>query len=240
MIPSTPPTILIIMAHPDDGEFMCGATLAHWSRNGANIHYSLLTNGDVGSSDPEMTSEKLVAIRQNEAREAARRLGVSNEVIFLNQRDSELVHTLAIRRDVTRLIRLYRPDTVIAQDPTTYWHAQGYINHPDHRIAGDITLAAIMPSASTRLIFPELLAEGLEPHRVKELYLANTTQADRWVEVTEEDINTQAHALLAHASQLKSDPAEWVKKGAQEDAAEARKHGHDFTYAEGFKFFRFG
>jgi LmbE family N-acetylglucosaminyl deacetylase len=148
--------------------------------------------------------------------------------------------TIDARRQVTRLIRQIRPDIVVTQDPTTYYHAQGYINHPDHRAVGEIAFGAIMPSASTRLVFPELLKEGLEPHRVRELYLTNTTKIDCWIEVTKEDIDRQTEALRAHASQMNRDPAEWVESSAKEEATEARKFGHFYTYAEGFKYFRFG
>lgn len=232
-------TILIVMAHPDDGEFMCGATIARWAREGHDIFYCLLTNGDVGAKDPDITSADLVRLRRDEAEEAARRLGCTHSVIFLNHVDAQLLPTIEARRDVTRVIRQTRPDVVVTQDPTTYWHGQGYINHPDHRAVGEITLAAIMPSAGTRLVFPELAAEGLAAHDVKELYLANTTHADRWVEVTFEDVARAVEALRAHASQISGDPAEWVERDAHEEAADAQRHGHDFALAQGFKYFNF-
>jgi LmbE family N-acetylglucosaminyl deacetylase len=239
---SRPTTVLIVMAHPDDGEFMCGATVARWAREGRDIWYCVATNGDVGTSDPEMTSESLATTRRAEAQEAARRLGVQHDVIFLGYGDSRLVPSLELRRDVTRVIRRTQPDVVITQDPTTYWHGQGYINHPDHRCIGEVTLAAIMPSADTRLVFPELLDEGALPHKIKELFLTNTTHDDRWIEVTRTDIERQADALRAHVSQIgaERDPMEWMERGARESAAEARRHGHDFELAEGYKYFRFG
>ncbi len=232
--------ILIVMAHPDDGEFMAGAAIAHWAAQGADIYYSLMTNGDVGSSDPHMTSEALIELRRNEAQEAANRLGVQHPVIFFNQIDSQLTHTLDIRRDLTRVIRQIQPDVIVTQDPSTYYHDRGYINHPDHRAVGDITFAAIMPSASTRLIFPELLDEGLEPHRVSELLLVNTNHRDYWIEVTTEDIEKQRNALLAHATQVKEGPSlERLLQNAKSAAQEARVHGHFFEYAASFKCFLF-
>jgi LmbE family N-acetylglucosaminyl deacetylase len=238
---SKPPTVLIVMAHPDDGEFMCGATIARWAREGSLIHYCILTNGDCGTRDPAITSrEQLATLRRAEAQQAAYRLGVMTDVIFLDYVDAMLQPTLELRRDVTRVIRQTKPDIVLTQDPTTFYHAQSYINHPDHRIVGDVTLAAIMPAASMKLVFPELLEAGLAPHDVRELYLTNTTHTDRWVAVTEADLAAQVQALRAHASQMKSDPAEWVTADAKAEAAIARAHGHDFTYAEGFKYIRFG
>jgi LmbE family N-acetylglucosaminyl deacetylase len=233
------PSVLIVMAHPDDGEFMCGATIARWAREGYRIAYCVLTNGDCGTRDPAMTRESLAGVRRVEQQAAARALGVTSDVIFLGYVDSELMHTLELRRDVTRVIRQIRPQIVVTQDPSTWYHGQSYINHPDHRMVGEVTLAAIMPSASMRLIFPELLAEGLEPFDVQELYLTNTTHTDRWVEVTKDDIAAQIAALKAHASQMSQDPTEWMESSAKEEAAEARKHGHDFIYAEGFKYFHF-
>lgn len=240
--PQAAQRVLVVMAHPDDGEFMCGAAIARLAREGYHIDYCLLTNGDCGTRDPAIkTRAQLAQIRQGEAQEAARRLGVTRDVIFLNYVDSMLQPTLDLRRDVTRVIRQTRPQIVITQDPTTFYHGQSYINHPDHRCVGEVTLGAIMPSASMRLIFPELYYdEGLEPHDVKELYLTNTTHTDRWLEVTAADLECQVAALKAHASQISRDPAEWVEAGAKEEAAEARQHGHDFTYANGFKYFRFG
>ena len=239
--PQTAPSVLIVMAHPDDGEFMCGATMARWAREGAQIHYCVLTNGDCGTRDPAITRrEQLARLRRVEQQNAANALGVTRNVIFLDYVDSMLQPTLELRRDVTRVIRQTRPNIVVTQDPTTYYHGQSYINHPDHRVVGEVTLGAIMPSASMRLIFPELWDEGLEPHDVQELYLTNTTHTDRWVEVTKSDLDAQVAALRAHATQMNHDPAEWVYNDAKEEAANARKHGHDFTYAEGFKYFRFG
>ena len=237
----TKPSVLVVMAHPDDGEFMCGATLARWAREGYHISYCLLTNGDCGTRDPNIrTRAQLATIRKIEAQAAATALGITSTVIFLDYVDSELLPTLELRRDVTRVIRQVRPNIVVTQDPSTFYHGQGYINHPDHRYVGEVTLAAIMPSASMRLIFPELYDdEGLEPHDVDELYLTNTTHTDRWVEVTPEDLEHQVVALRAHASQMQSDPAEWVMADARAEAALARKWGHDFTFAEGFKYFRF-
>lgn len=239
--PQTPPSVLIVMAHPDDGEYMCGATIARWAREGARIDYCVLTNGDCGTRDPAITTRaQLAAIRREEQQAAASKLGVQHPVIFLDYVDSMLEPTLDLRRDVTRVIRQTRPDVVVTQDPTTFYHGQSYINHPDHRVVGEVTLAAIMPSAGMRLIFPELWEEGLEPHEVKEIYLTNTTHTDRWVAVTQPDLDAQIAGLRAHATQMHSDPAEWVAAEARAEAMRARRHGHDFTFAEGFKYVRLG
>src|SRR5215831_20854657 len=180
----TPKRALVVMAHPDDGEFIAGGTIARWAREGWEVYYCVVTDGNVGSSDPEMTSEKLIGLRHEEHKAAARTLG-AKEALFLHHVDSMLEPTIAVRKDIARLIRQIRPQRMICQDPTMFWGGQGYINHPDHRAAGEATMAAIMPAAGTRLIFPDLLKEGLEPHDVSELYLASSHQADRWVDISE-------------------------------------------------------
>jgi LmbE family N-acetylglucosaminyl deacetylase len=235
----TPTRVLIVMAHPDDGEFSCAGTIARWAHEGRDIHYCLVTDGQVGDAgDKEITSEQLAAVRRKEAQDAADALGVHHPVIFLHFPDSRLEPTLEVRGAIARVIRTVRPDVVICQDPTVRWSGQGYINHPDHRAAGEATMAAIMPVAGTRLAFPELAAEGLAPHDVRELYLSGTATPDRWVEITG-FVATKIAALRAHTSQLRDwDPTESVTTRAKEVAANARKSGHDMEHAEAFKYFK--
>jgi LmbE family N-acetylglucosaminyl deacetylase len=152
--------------------------------------------------------------------------------------DSRLEPTLEVRRDIARVIRQVKPDVVICQDPTVRWSGQGYINHPDHRAAGEATLAAIMPVASTRLAFPELAAEGLATHNVKEIYISGTQSADRWVDIGDY-LEKKIAALRAHASQMGDwDPADGIPERAKEVAKAARQYGHDITYAEAFKYIK--
>jgi len=234
-----PIRVLIVMAHPDDGEFACGATAAKWASEGRDIYYCLITDGQVGDAgDPNITSEELTRVRHEEAIAAARALGITNDVIFLHYMDSQLEPTLALRRDIARVIRRVRPDVVICQDPTVRWSGTWYINHPDHRAAGEATLSAIMPVASTRLAFPELQAEGLPPHNVKEVYIGGSQNADRWVDV-EGFIEQKQAGLRAHKSQFREwDPTGEVERWTKDTAETARKHGHDMKYAEGFKYIR--
>jgi LmbE family N-acetylglucosaminyl deacetylase len=234
-----PKRVLIVMAHPDDGEFGCGGTVAKWVAEGRDTWYCLVTDGQVGDAgDNEITSEGLVAKRRVEAQNAANTLGVQHPVIFLHYMDSQLEPTLQVRRDIARVIRQVRPDVVICQDPTSRWSGQGYINHPDHRAAGEATLAAIMPVASTRLAFPELMAEGLTTHNVKEIYMMGTQSADRWVDIGG-FVEKKIEALRQHVSQLRDwDPKDGITEWAKADGERARKHGHDFTYAEDFKYIR--
>lgn len=231
--------VLVVMAHPDDGDFMAGGTVAKWASMGYDIHWCLVTDGQVGDQgDQTITVEELTKVRQKEAQDAANALGVQHPVIFLHYFDSRLEPTLEVRYAIARVIRQVRPDIVICQDPTVRWNGQGYINHPDHRAAGEATLSAIMPLASTRLSMPEANAEGLPMHEVKEIYIGGTQTPDRWVDV-EGFVEKKIAALRAHKSQMRGwDPEEPITKRLQDVAAEARKHGHDMKYAEAFKYIR--
>ena len=173
-----PKRVMVIVAHPDDAEFFCGGTVALWSSAGAEVSYLILTNGNKGSDDPEMTPEKLATIRQKEQRAAADVLGVKN-VIFFDEPDGELVSTLDLRKRVVAEIRRYRPDIVVGPDPSRFFFADSYINHADHRAAGLVTIDAVFPAARNRMYHPELLEAGLEPHTVTEVYLGGTEHPNR-------------------------------------------------------------
>ena len=218
------------MAHADDAEFGFAGTVAKWVRQGKRVTYVLITNGNKGSSDPTMTPERLASIREAEQRSACKVLGVE-EVVFLGYPDGELEATLQLRRDLSRVIRRFKPDIALVPDPTTWYFGNEYINHPDHRAAGEAALAAIYPSARDRLTFPELLSEGLEPHNVREVYLTIASNPNVWIDITE-TIDIKIAALREHRSQL-SDPQaveEMVRRWAEENAA-----GHEMKYAERFK-----
>jgi LmbE family N-acetylglucosaminyl deacetylase len=193
--------VMGIFAHPDDPEFFSGATFARWAAEGAEVIFVLATSGDKGSADPEMTSERLVQIREEEERNAANVLGVK-EVIFLRHADGELVPDLALRRDIVRLLRMKQPDVVVTCDPTVFWFQGRGINHPDHRAIGEAVLDAVYPTARDRLNFPELERdEGLPVHKVKHLYLAGTATITKTVDVTNY-VGTKINALREHKSQI--------------------------------------
>lgn len=225
--------VLVVMAHPDDAEFGVGGTVARWAREGRHVTYVILTDGNRGSSDPAMTAERLAQIRHAEQRAAALKLGVK-DVFFLGYDDGSLQPTLDLRRQITRWIRRVKPDVVVAPDPTRRWTGQRYINHPDHRAAGEATLDAIIPGSDTRLVFPELLEEGLEPHQVKEVYLSGSNEADVFVDITGA-IDAKVEALREHKSQI----GDWeeLDRTIRERAAEMGK-SQQLQFAEGFKYFR--
>jgi LmbE family N-acetylglucosaminyl deacetylase len=232
--PTGPKKIAVIMAHPDDAEFICAGTVARWAEEGHEVVYVLLTSGDKGSDDPEMTSDRLVATREAEQREAARILGVK-DVTFLKYPDAYLEPNLELRKTLTRVIRRLQPDVVVCQDPTVRWANSQYINHPDHRAAGEATLAAVFPSARDRLTFPELLAEGLEPHKVREVYLAGAHEPDVAIDISAQ-MDKKLASLRAHASQV----GDWefepmIREWAKETAAQ---HPGNGEYVESFKYFK--
>ena len=225
--------VMGIFAHPDDPEFFCGGTFAKWAAEGKTITFVLATSGDKGSNDLTMTSEQLVAIRETEERAAAARLGVQ-EVVFLRYPDGELQPTLDLRRQLTRLIRLKKPDIVVTNDPTARWYGVNYINHPDHRAIGDAALDAVFPSARDHLTFPELFqAEHLEPHKVAQVYLCGAQDPNAKVDVTAY-LDTKINALREHKSQIADMDAMEQRQRENVDTLFA---GDGVRYTEGFRVF---
>lgn len=223
-----PESAMVVVAHPDDAEFMVAGTVARWTRAGTRVVYVVVTKGDKGSDDPAMSPERLARIREEEQRAAAGLLGV-DEVVFLGYPDAYLQYTLDLRRDLVRVIRRYRPEVVVTFDPTTRFFRNAYTNHPDHRVTGDATVDAVYPAARDRLTFAELLVEGLEPHKVRELWLGTTHEPNLWVDIGSV-LDLKRRALLAHPSQLDEGVAAFVELLARESA-----RGQPFEYAEAFR-----
>ena len=222
--------VMVITAHPDDAEFTAAGAVAKWTREGVTVIYVICTDGSRGSNDPKVKLEELVVIRRAEQEAAAKILGVE-EIVYLDYEDGSLEPTLALRRDLTRAIRRYRPDIVVCPDPTVRYYGDNYLNHPDHRAAGDAALDAVFPSARTRYIFPELLAEGLEPHKVREVYIRGALSPNFWVDISD-TIGLKIAALREHESQMGRSQGweERVRARAQQVAV-----GHDMTCAEAFR-----
>ena len=196
-----PQRILVMLAHPDDPEFFCGATIARWIQAGHQISYCLLTCGDKGTKDRAIESDELCCIRQEEQRAAANILGV-NQVRYLSYPDGYLVPDLALRKDVTRVIRQEKPDILVTCDPTTLFIGDTYINHPDHRAAGQAVVDAVFPAARDHLNFIELWKnENLEPHVVREVWICGTLEPNVILDVTE-TWETKIRALYEHKSQI--------------------------------------
>jgi LmbE family N-acetylglucosaminyl deacetylase len=222
---------LVVFAHPDDAEFMCGGTIAKWTRAGCEVHYVVCTDGSAGSNEPGANRADVAPIREREQRAAAEVLGVAS-VTFLGQTDGLLEVTPETRKLVTREVRRLRPEVIVAPDPSRLWSGQGYINHWDHKQAGLLALTAVMPDAPTRVMFQELEQEGIEPFEVPNLWLV-TNEPDTYVDITE-TIDTKIAALAQHVSEEGEAAAPWVRERARTVGEEA-----GVEYAEAFKAFRF-
>jgi LmbE family N-acetylglucosaminyl deacetylase len=221
--------VMVIVAHPDDAEFIAGGSLAAWVGQGTSAQYVVVTDGSKGSPERGVTAAKLAEVRRREQQAAARLIGVE-QVVFLGRPDNELVADLELRRLLTREIRRGRPDVVITHDPTTFYY-DDYINHPDHRAAGEAALYAIFPTSRDHLNFPELLAEGLEPHKVTHVLLGGSRQPDVWVDIGD-TMEAKLAALREHKSQFADQDR--MAQRVRERAA-AAGHGPGLALAEAFK-----
>ena len=221
---------MVVVAHPDDAEFGCSASVARWVREGIEFVYVLCTDGSKGTSDRNITSEQLVEIRKQEQISAGKVLGLK-DVVFLGYPDGYLHPTLDLRRDIAREIRRFRPDILITTSPTRTLTGTGYLGHPDHFAAGEAALSAVYPAARDHLTFPELLEEGLEPHKVREVLIIGHDISNKWVDVTS-GIDFAIQALLAHESQVGPESGERMREWKRQAGKE-----HGMEYAEGFKSF---
>ncbi len=216
--------VIVVMPHPDDVESRMGGTVARWTREGKDVIYVVCTSGDKGTSDPKVKPEEMAKVREREQLAAAEILGV-REVVFLRYPDQGLEDTAEFRKELARLIRTYRPDTVVAVD--SYGR---YIDHRDHRIAARVTLDAIFPYASGTHSYPDLLEEGLQPHRVKEVLICGSQDPNYYVDIAD-TIKVKIAALRCHKSQVGYGPwvARWMKSWARNSA-----EGQDYKYGEAF------
>lgn len=217
-----PSRVLVIAAHPDDADISSGGTIACWARDGHSVQHVLCTSGNRGSDDPEMTPERLGEIREAEQQAAAKILGVAG-LTFLRHEDCELEETLAFRRQLSDLIRTFRPDVLMTHDP---WAR--YRIHPDHRVVGFTALAAIVLAGN------HMFREGPSPHAVGQVYLFQTDSPDFWVDITA-TFELKVQAIQQHQSQT-AHSGEMMLKRVREWAQRA---GYEagVPLAEGFKAF---
>ncbi|MBW4061402.1 PIG-L family deacetylase [Candidatus Saccharibacteria bacterium] len=196
-----PSIILCIAAHPDDLEFGTSGSVAKWVAEGAVVHYLVCTDGSKGSDDPNLTSGELIKLRHVEQQAAADILGVTS-VTFLDHEDGLTEANTALKRDITAVIRRLKPDTVVMQDPLFMYSAEfGMINHNDHRKVAESAMDAVYPLARDHLSFPELMGQGLEPHKVKEILMMSFEKATFYVDIST-TFETKMKALAAHESQV--------------------------------------
>lgn len=192
---------LVFGPHPDDAELFVGATMAKWARQGTEVILVVVTNGAAGSNDPAVDRGDLIETRRREQRAAAALLGLSG-VVFLGYEDGSVEDSHALRRDLIREIRRYKPDVVVGPDPSMFYAGQEYVNHPDHRRLAEAFCAAVNPGATTVPLYrAELYDQGFEPHQVKACLLAMAMEGDYSVDI-EGFLDLKIASLQAHASQM--------------------------------------
>jgi LmbE family N-acetylglucosaminyl deacetylase len=212
-------------------DFSSSGTIAKWAKKGAVITYLVCTDGSKGSDDPKMTVKKLSLIRRKEQLTAAKILGVK-DVIFLRHVDGELVVNKKLKEDISKVIRQKKPDVVMTLDPTfLYSTKRGFVNHSDHRAAGQAAIDAVFPLARDRLNFPHHEKQGLASHKVKTLLLVAMEDPTHCEDITS-TFEAKLKTLKAHASQVTPD-AVFEKRVRERSRIIGKKAG--FRYAEGFK-----
>lgn len=221
-----PVHVMVVTPHPDDAEYGVSGTVARWTREGKQVMYVVCTKGDKGTSDVKMKPEKLAEIREKEQLAAAKILGVC-KVVFLRLPDQGLEDTPEFRKQIVRLIRMYQPEIIVTADPY-----RRYIWHRDHRITGQVCIDAVFPYARDHLAYPDLLEEGLNPHKVKEMLFWASEDINCRFDITG-TYDLKMAALLCHKSQMKeldiSRAKKWLKQRSEEMA-----EGENFQLAEGF------
>jgi LmbE family N-acetylglucosaminyl deacetylase len=217
---------MVITAHPDDSEFGTAGSVAKWILEGKRVVYVICTSGDKGTDNPDIPSHQLAKIREKEQEDAAKVLGVS-DVVFLGYPDQGLEDTPEFRKAIVKQIRTYKPEMVVTSDPY-----RRYIWHRDHRITGQVVLDAVYPYARDRLAYPDLIKEGLMPHKVKKILFFGTEDVNLRIDITE-TFNLKLEALRCHKSQIIQlgipDLEKWLWQRCQKMA-----EGEYFEVAEAF------
>lgn len=226
--PLKPRIALGIAAHPDDLDFGASGTFSQWIDEGCEAYYLILTDGSKGSADHAVTCPQLIDTRQAEQRAAAKVLGLK-DVYFLGRPDGMLEVTMQLKMDIARVIRQVKPDVVVTMDPSMLYVADmGFINHPDHRAAGQATMDAVFPLARDHLSFPELyISEHLEPHKTPHLLLINMSEPNYVVDIASQ-YETKLTVLQAHASQVP--PLDQLRSFLDKIAGRGQaKYGYEYS-----------
>lgn len=220
--------VLVISPHPDDAEFGAAGSVVNLVRQGKEVVYIVCTDGSKGTDNINTLPEELVEVRKKEQMEAARILGVK-EVIFLGYEDQNIDETPEFRKDIVRYIRIYKPELIITSDPY-----RRYVWHRDHRIVGRVVLDAVFPYARDVWAYPDLIDEGLKPHKVNEIWLWASEEGDINFRTDITDTyDIKLKALRCHKSQIKESFAAEMEKWLCTRAEDMAK-GEDFKLAEGF------
>ncbi len=225
--------VLVVTAHPDDVDFGAAGSVAAWTDQGVDVSYCICTHGDAGGADSGIPRDRIHVVRRKEQTAAASVVGV-RDLHWLGFPDGALEYNLELRKAISRVIRIVRPDRVVCQSPDRML-SRIYASHPDHLAAGAAAIAAVYPDSRNAWAFPDLLdEEGLEPHTVPELWIMAREQPNVFVDITDA-VERKIEALLCHESQM-SDPGrmpdmirEWARATAQR-----AEFGPD-RFAEGFE-----
>ena len=223
---SRPAQVMVVTPHPDDAEYGAAGTVARWINDGKEVVYVVCTNGDKGITDANMDPEEVARIREEEQMAAANGLGV-REVIFLRHPDQGLEDTPEFRKELVRLIRMYRPETLITADPY-----RRYVWHRDHRITGQVALDAVFPYARDVLSYPDLIEEGLYPHKVREILFWASEDVNYRSDITK-TFPMKLAALRCHKSQVGHIPPQELKKRLRQRHKKMAE-GEDSQLAEAF------
>jgi LmbE family N-acetylglucosaminyl deacetylase len=216
---------MVVMAHPDDAEFGSAGTVAKWAREGWDVYYVICTDGGGGGSDQALDAgidarAEINRTRKAEQRAAGEVLGLK-DVFFLDYLDGQLEDTVELRRELVRLFRTYRPSRVICPSPDRVWEPTYHVrrHHPDHLACGAASMAAIYPASQNPWDFPELLEQGLPPHKIAEIYVVGAPVINHAEDISE-TIDVKLAALAEHKSQM-GDRIEQVGEMLRRFSAEA-------------------
>ena len=222
---------LAVVAHPDDIDFGAAGTIATLTSLGVEVSYCLVTSGDAGGDASTHTKAERAVIRETEQTAAAAVVGVT-DLHFLGWPDGEVEPTLALRKEISRVIRITKPDLIICQSPERNWE-RIYASHPDHLAAGEATMRAVYPDSRNPHSHVELLEAGHEPHTVPQVWVMSS-QPTMVVDTTDV-FATKVAALRCHESQvghrddLEAMLREWANKIATDAGLPAGR------CAEGFR-----
>ncbi len=210
--------VLVVMAHPDDCDFGAGGTIAQWSAKGIQVSYCIITNGDQGGEESGIPLEQMAQVRQKEQRDAGAALGVS-DIAYLNYRDGWLMPSIELRKEIVKAIRIAKPDRMLVQSPERNWE-RIFASHPDHLAAGETAIQAVYPDARNPYAFTDLKEAGIEPWRVREIWMTGSPTPNHFVDITD-TFSKKMAALHAHVSQtahnkeLEKMVREWGERNAQ-------------------------
>jgi len=223
---------LIVTAHPDDAEFLCGGTIAKICDMGIETTLCVATSGDKGTRDASLRRQELAAMREAEQRAAAAVLGL-HRVVFWGMPDGFLEDTHELRGMVVRLIRELKPDLMITWDGF-----RAGFNHTDHRVIGKVVRDALFPAAHDPHYYAEFARDGIGPWRTAELLLAGTPDADYHVDIAPY-LDKKADAILCHTSQIDGRTRDdivknWLGKSAAKRMRETKKRT-GYNHAESFR-----